>query len=68
MRLTAILLLALAGCATTPGPAPCPDLPELAKAATLADLEAHHLAVVRLYGACRAAKRPLNLEKRNDVR
>lgn len=63
MRLTAILLLALAGCATTAGPAPCPDLPELAPAATLADLEAHHLTVVRLYGACRAAKRPPNLEK-----
>lgn len=64
MKLAAIALLALAGCAASPpAPAPCPDLPELAPAATLADLEAHHLAVVRLYGACRAAKRPPNLEK-----
>ncbi|SMP72031.1 hypothetical protein [Noviherbaspirillum suwonense] len=65
MKPIAILLLALAGC-TTPAPpasSPCPDLPELAQAATLADLEAHHLAVVRLYGACRAAKSPPKLEK-----
>lgn len=59
------ILLLLAGCATpaAQSPAACPDLPELAQAATLADLEAHHLAVVRLYGACRATKRPPNLEK-----
>lgn len=59
MKLIAIALL-LAGCVTPAPPelpAPCPDLPELAKSATLADLEAHHLAVVRLYGMCRAAKR-----------
>lgn len=58
MKPIAILLLVLAGCTTTPDPAPtpCPDLPELAASATLADLEAHHLAVVRLYGICRAAK------------
>lgn len=58
MKLAAIALLAVAGCATTAPPAaePCPNLPELAPAATLADLEAHHLAVVRLYGVCRAAK------------
>jgi hypothetical protein len=58
MKLIALALL-LAGCATPAAraPAACPDLPELAKGATLADLEAHHLAVVRLYGACRAAWR-----------
>ena len=65
MKLIALALL-LAGCATVAPPeppAPCRDLPELAQAATLADLEAHHLAVVRLYGMCRAAKSPPNLEK-----
>jgi hypothetical protein len=64
MKAIALALL-LAGCATAAPPeppTPCPDLPELAKAATLADLEAHHLAVVRLYGMCRAAKSPPKLE------
>jgi hypothetical protein len=55
MKLAALVLLALAGCASTPTPA-CPDLPELASTSTLSDLEAHHLAVVRLYGACRAMR------------
>jgi uncharacterized lipoprotein YmbA len=64
MKLIALALL-LTGCATATPPeqlAPCPDLPELAQAATLADLEAHHLAVVRLYGMCRAAKSLSKLE------
>lgn len=59
------ILLMLAGCAAPAAQSPtaCPDLPELAPAATLADLEAHHLVVVRLYGDCRAAKRTPKLEK-----
>ncbi len=61
MKLLAIVLV-LAGCAT-PAPPSCPDLPELPAAATLVDLEVHQLTVVRLYGACRAARSATKLEK-----